>query len=410
MTTPKDKQMLLDRTRFVQKINSEYIIGECLMPSTHRGQQVRFAKRILDGRRYAVKIRDKLVSFKDAIDVSTWRESMGYLLVLQDDEAFGKHVARIHELLEDQRNYYVIMELVDGIDLFEFLHSCRSLDLDMMALFFRKVAYEVLLALKDYKRNKLVHKDLKLENIVLSDVTTPYVFVHHNINNQQKNQDKNQEGKNNGGSTTNANKSSSTSASSSTGESGSRKSGSSGTSTSGTTTSTTTNGKENEKNKKSEGGILKIIDFDTVEAYDEGTIAYDVMGTDQYIAPEAYYGIYSTASDMFALGSLLYKTVTGVFPFLETLFDDESGENYVGHPKMRQIRGKLKLAKVDYVTHPFFHYDKYATNFIRSCLIFDQSKRLTVEAALAHPAMADYEQVKSIKWMDLWKGKERSSQ
>ena len=28
-------------------------------------------------------------------------------------------------------------------------------------------------------------------------------------------------------------------------------------------------------------GILKVIDFDTVEQYDDTTRAYDVMGTDQ---------------------------------------------------------------------------------------------------------------------------------
>eukprot|EP00392_Amoebophrya_sp_AT5.2_P007063 g7077.t1 len=164
----------------------------------------------------------------------------------------------------------------------------------------KKVAYECMRALCDYEGLSLVHKDVKLENVVLMDT-----------------------------------------------------------------------GKR---------GVLKVIDFDTVEEYGDDTRVYDVMGywsvpitsytrgddtrvydvmgTDQYIAPESYYGYYTTASDIFALGVMLYKLCTGSFPFLDEIFDDEAGQNYVGHPKMRQIRGKLRLAKIDFTTHTFFQYDK----------------------------------------------------
>ena len=87
----------------------------------------------------------------------------------------------------------------------------------------KKVAYECMRALCDYEGLSLVHKDVKLENVVLMDT-----------------------------------------------------------------------GKR---------GVLKVIDFDTVEEYGDDTRVYDVMGTDQYIAPESYYGYYTTASDIFALGS-----------------------------------------------------------------------------------------------------------
>lgn len=36
-----------------------------------------------------------------------------------------------------------------------------------------------------------------------------------------------------------------------------------------------------------------------------------VLGTDQYIAPEAYEGKYSPASDIFAVGVIAYKMLTG---------------------------------------------------------------------------------------------------
>ena len=44
--------------------------------------------------------------------------------------------------------------------------------------------------------------------------------------------------------------------------------------------------------------VAKIIDFDTVEEYYTGYRCVDVLGTDQYIAPETYAGYAGPASDM----------------------------------------------------------------------------------------------------------------
>ncbi len=147
-------------------------------------------------------------------------------------------------MFEDKNNYYVVMELVDGIDLFEFLHSCKVTDLDSKSLFVKKIAFEVLSALRDYESLSLVHKDLKLENVVLTDSSVL------------------------GGEDATAG---------SPGKAGS----SSGNGSSG---------------KGKTRGVLKIIDFDTVEHFDDTTQSYDVMGTDQYIAPEAYQGFYTTGT------------------------------------------------------------------------------------------------------------------
>ena len=48
--------------------------------------------------------------------------------------------------------------------------------------------------------------------------------------------------------------------------------------------------------------IAKIIDFDTVEEYYEGYRCVDVLGTDQYIAPESYAGQAMPVSDVWAMG------------------------------------------------------------------------------------------------------------
>jgi serine/threonine protein kinase len=92
---------------------------------------------------------------------------------------------------------------------------------------------------------------------------------------------------------------------------------------------------------------VKIIDFDTVEEWTPlSPKTKDVLGTDQYIAQESYDGTYSPSSDIFALGVIMYKLATGTFPFREEIFDDGPGQNVVGNPKMKQIRNRLKMAKI----------------------------------------------------------------
>mmetsp|Transcript_3405 Transcript_3405/g.8000 ORF Transcript_3405/g.8000 Transcript_3405/m.8000 type:complete len:344 (+) Transcript_3405:149-1180(+) len=307
------------KCRWLRDVSKEYRILDQVMPSTHRGQEVHFATRTRDGMKVVIKIREKLVSFKDANDISTWKLAMENLLNWQ--EHFGEHIAGLYDLFEDATAYYVVMELVNGLDLFEFIHHVKIQDDGQKLLFVKKVAYECMRALCDYEGLSLVHKDVKLENVVLMDT-----------------------------------------------------------------------GKR---------GVLKVIDFDTVEEYGDDTRVYDVMGTDQYIAPESYYGYYTTASDIFALGVMLYKLCTGSFPFLDEIFDDEAGQNYVGHPKMRQIRGKLRLAKIDFTTHTFFQYDKQVRDFIKRCLVFDVQRRMTTKQALEHPLVRNYEEeCYYLKWTD----------
>jgi len=131
---------------------------------------------------------------------------------------------------------------------------------------------------------------------------------------------------------------------------------------------------------------IKIIDFDTVEQVDEAgpKPAKYVLGTDQYIAPEAYAGLYTPASDIFAVGVLGFRLLTGRFPYNRAIFDDEPGENWVGSPKMREIRGKLSNSRVEF-DHAVFRSEPMAQDFIGSLLSNDQSSRPTAKEAMAHP-------------------------
>lgn len=134
--------------------------------------------------------------------------------------------------------------------------------------------------------------------------------------------------------------------------------------------------------------VTKIIDFDTCEPYRPGNKTLYVLGTDQYIAPESYAGFAGPAADMWAVGVILYVFLTGSFPFHYKLFDDEVGENYVGHPRMDQIRRRLRIAKIDW-SHNSFQTEPKAKDFLRRCFVTDQRRRTSVKAALAHAWIKD---------------------
>merc|ERR1719440_2699638 len=129
---------------------------------------------------------------------------------------------------------------------------------------------------------------------------------------------------------------------------------------------------------------VKVIDFDTLDHWTPASgVSKDVVGTDQYISQEAYAGKYSPLSDIFAVGVIAYKLLTGRFPYHDEIFDDEAGENWVGSPKMLQIRRRLKVAKVDY-SHPVFKEHPQALDLVMRMLSYNEQYRPTAAAALEH--------------------------
>jgi len=128
----------------------------------------------------------------------------------------------------------------------------------------------------------------------------------------------------------------------------------------------------------------KLIDFDTMEDWEPSSPkAKEVLGTDGYIAPEAYLGEYSPASDIYAAGVVMYKVLVGEFPTKDTIFDDRPGENWVGSPQMKRIHDKLKSEVVDFTRQPF-DKDDAAADLCAKLLRFDAIERPSASKALQH--------------------------
>lgn len=296
--------------RYITEFSALYSMGSHVMPSTHRGQAVLFAKRCLDGEKVVVKVRTKRQSYKDADDLEEWRTIMQALMNMDNGKQVS-HICGVLEVVEDRDSCYCVMEYVRGPDLFDFCAKYKYQDplLQSFYCMARAIGFQTCKGLYQLHSAGFIHKDLKLENIAL---------------------DEKQQG-----------------------------------------------------TDASLFGTCKIIDFDTVLKYEQGMKAFDIMGTDQYIAPEAYKGYYSPASDMFALGVALYRALSGDFPFPSRFFDDEPGENYVDHPKMAAIRERMRTFVINY-NYPNFVKNPEAEDFVKRCLKFEKNKRMTAKRALQH--------------------------
>ncbi len=80
--------------------------------------------------------------------------------------AIIKHpnVVQLYQMAEDEQNYYLFLELVKGSDLFSFLEKNRRMT-ERMA---RKIFSQLIDAMCRLQQLGIVHRDLKLENILLS--------------------------------------------------------------------------------------------------------------------------------------------------------------------------------------------------------------------------------------------------
>lgn len=109
-----------------------------------------------------------------------------------------------------------------------------------------------------------------------------------------------------------------------------------------------------------------------------------MLGTDGYIAPEAYLGDYSPKSDIFACGVVMYLLIAKRYPYADDIFDDGPNENYVGSPKMKEIYGKMEKFQVKFKTTTWQPFPQ-AREFCKLLLSFDVNERPDTEEALQHP-------------------------
>mmetsp|Transcript_26754 Transcript_26754/g.49135 ORF Transcript_26754/g.49135 Transcript_26754/m.49135 type:complete len:344 (-) Transcript_26754:116-1147(-) len=291
----------------VQKL---YKLKGQVMESTNAGMEVIFADRASDGLEVVIKTREKATSFRGSTQEREWRATTE----CQMNMPMIENLCEYMEVLETDTHYYIVMEKVRGRDLFEQMAAEYIPQADA-----REIIKQILQALKAMHKEGRIHKDLKLENVVV-DMDSP---------------------------------------------------------------------KKRDMMKKDADAPCspveaKLIDFDTVVDWEpQSPKAKDVLGTDGYIAPEAYGGDYSPASDVYCVGVIMYKLLTRKFPSRPEIFDDAPGENWVGSPAMKRIQEKLKNEKIDFTRKPF-DVCTLAADLCEKMLKYNPQERPSAEDALNH--------------------------
>lgn len=298
------------------------------MPSCHRDMEVRYAlaKRNKSLGQVIIKVRRKPGSFRTKQEEQTWRASTELCLNLPASSS----VCQIYEVLDTPKAYYVVMEKVGGMDLCETVHSAGRLPLQEV----KEIIHQLLQGVAEMHANGCIHKDIKLENVMLERAT----------------------------------------------------------STSPTSCSSSPSNKFNAtrsqvscQSSACSPCSVKLIDFDTLIDWSPKTPkAKEIVGTNQYIAPEAYKGHYSPSSDMFSVGVIMYHLLTGAFPFDDRIFDDERGGHQVGHPTMQDISSRMMMAEIRW-DQRVFTSDPAAKRLLEKLLATSAAARPSASAALKHP-------------------------
>jgi serine/threonine protein kinase len=132
-------------------------------------------EKVIGSGKYGVVKLGKSVNdseYKVAIKVIKLEKLMSqYYSIVQEIYALKKidhpNVVKIHEIFKDERKLYIVMEYVEGKELFDFVVQKMKL-LESEA---SKIAMQLLKTIKYLNEVKICHRDLKPENIIINPET-----------------------------------------------------------------------------------------------------------------------------------------------------------------------------------------------------------------------------------------------
>ena len=118
---------------------------------------VKLARHVYSGEKVAVKVIDK--TKLDDVSKAHLFQEVGCMKLVQHP-----NVVRLYEVIDTPSKLYLIMELGDGGDMYDFItRHDHGLEEEMARRFFRQIVH----AINYCHQLHVVHRDLKLENVVI---------------------------------------------------------------------------------------------------------------------------------------------------------------------------------------------------------------------------------------------------
>ncbi|OQR82159.1 calcium/calmodulin-dependent protein kinase [Thraustotheca clavata] len=134
-----------------REFRSKYTLGKVLGDGTFA--HVREAAIRTTGKKVAVKCIRKSCKLREVSTEVAFLKSLSH-----------PNIVKVYDFFVEKNGYYVVMELLEGGDLYERLHANGVFSEDATRL----IVHKILLALRHCHQNNIVHRDLKPENILLT--------------------------------------------------------------------------------------------------------------------------------------------------------------------------------------------------------------------------------------------------
>ena len=277
------------------------------------------------------------------------------------------HIIKMFEFYVDENNYYLVNEFCSEGDLGEKLVKIKFFTENVTKL----LMFQIFNAVWYLHSNKVIHGDLKVENIMVDSLLEDEKIINHSKHERKKsfatvirddskeidlwlNKEKTlfNEIPNNSFNLI-------------------RKS--------------LTNNNKIEKKKylnlrmdkvEIKNFELKLIDFGCSKMFTTYKKNFeDTIGTLVYCSPEVLLNNYNEKCDLWSCGIILYLLLTGKFPFYGKT------EN--------EIIEKILNQKIEFNEEIFDKISPEAKDLIQKCLIHDKNKRISASEALKHPFFAN---------------------